>query len=129
MTYRPRPDRRSLVLAAVDLALSDEVDVPEPDRAGVLELLLEALGVPERGIESSVYELDRPALAEELVDAALILDEADVTGLDGELLRAACRPGATLDQRESQLDYTRRTFERLVIAAGDSLPPSTVRRP
>lgn len=137
MTYRPRPSRESLVLAAVDLALSEEVEgLPVHDRPGVLELLLGALGVPEDGILVAAHtpglgdgRYSRQSIAAELVEVGLILDEADVMGVDGPLVRAELREEATVAQREAHLEYLGRAFRELVEAAVESLPPSTVRRP
>lgn len=127
MTYRRRPDREALVLAAVDLAMSEEA--PVDDRPGVLALLLEALGVRDAELDRVASTYGRSDLAEELVELALILDEADVSGVDGAQLRAACRPDATLAQREAELDHIAHRFDQLVAAAVESLPPSTIRRP
>lgn len=133
MTYRPRPSRQALVLAAVDLAMTPELAVvPNDDaRSRALDVMLEALGVPLNGpVTLGPREaLARDELAEELIDAALTLDEADTQGVDGDRVRALSRPDATVAQREAELEHVRRRFDELVDAAVAALPPATIRRP
>lgn len=133
MTYRPRPSREDLVLAAVDLALSENLH-PAPteglsnvgERRTLLCALLEALGVPDH-VGARSYA--REDLAGDLLDLGLTLDEADTSEVDGPRLRARLEDTGTVEQRTFELHHVRHTFDKLVRAAVESLPPSTVRRP